>query len=122
MTGPESGDLLVVGWGGTFGAIKAATLQLREAGLPVSAAHLRYINPLPQHLGELIQAFKKVLVPELNLGQLRLLFARNSSSTPKASTKFAASRSPSPNSSAPPKRSWKTGTSIPNFALFTTTI
>jgi 2-oxoglutarate ferredoxin oxidoreductase subunit alpha len=73
VTGPESGDLLLVGWGGTFGAIKAATLQLREAGLAVSAVHVRYLNPLPRRLGDLMKAFRNVLVPELNLGQLRLL-------------------------------------------------
>jgi 2-oxoglutarate/2-oxoacid ferredoxin oxidoreductase subunit alpha len=70
-TGPEKGDVLIVGWGGTFGAIKAATLELRKQGVQVSACHVRYLNPLPQRLGSLMKEFKHVLVPELNLGQLR---------------------------------------------------
>src|SRR5206468_986214 len=68
---PEKGDVLIVGWGGTFGAIKAATLELRKQGVQVSACHVRYLNPLPQRLGSLMKEFKHVLVPELNLGQLR---------------------------------------------------
>ncbi len=70
MTGPESGDLLILGWGSTFGAIKAATLKLREQGVSVSACHLRYLNPLPARLGEVLRSFKHVMVPEMNLGQL----------------------------------------------------
>jgi 2-oxoglutarate ferredoxin oxidoreductase subunit alpha len=73
LTGPEQGELLIIGWGGTFGAIKAATLQLRAAGAAVSAAHLRYLNPMPQSIGDLMKNFRHVLVPELNLGQLRML-------------------------------------------------
>jgi len=73
MTGPESGDVLIIGWGGTFGAIKAATLDMQAAGQKVSACHIRYVNPLPQRLGSILKGFKKILVPELNLGQLRLL-------------------------------------------------
>jgi 2-oxoglutarate ferredoxin oxidoreductase subunit alpha len=73
MTGPESGDVLIVGWGGTFGAIKAATLKLREEGKAVSAVHLRYMNPISEKIGPLMNNFRHVLVPELNLGQLRLL-------------------------------------------------
>ena len=73
MTGPEKGDVLIVGWGSTFGAIKAATLQLREQGGAISACHVRYLNPLPKRLPELCRQFKHVLVPEMNLGQLLLL-------------------------------------------------
>jgi 2-oxoglutarate ferredoxin oxidoreductase subunit alpha len=73
MTGPETGEVLIVGWGSTFGTIKAATLELREAGVSVSACHVRYLNPLPERLPELCKKFKHVLVPEMNLGQLRLL-------------------------------------------------
>ena len=73
MTGPEEGDLLMVGWGGTFGAIKAATLRLREQGAAVSAVHLRYLNPISEKLGPLMKKFRRVLAPELNLGQLRML-------------------------------------------------
>ena len=72
-TGPEKGDVLIVGWGSTFGAIKAATLELREQGVAVSACHVRYLNPLPERLPEACRRFKHVLVPEMNLGQLRLL-------------------------------------------------
>jgi 2-oxoglutarate ferredoxin oxidoreductase subunit alpha len=72
-TGPEHGDVLVIGWGSTFGAIKAATLQLQADGLAVSALHVRYLNPLSSRLGEIMKSFRHILVPELNLGQLRLL-------------------------------------------------
>jgi 2-oxoglutarate ferredoxin oxidoreductase subunit alpha len=70
-TGPEKGDVLIMGWGSTFGAIKAATLELRKQGVQVSACHVRYMNPLPKRLGEMMAEFKQVLVPELNLGQFR---------------------------------------------------
>jgi len=73
LTGPDKGDLLLVGWGSTFGAIKAATLQLRAQGAAVSAAQLRYLNPMPQTIGNLMKNFRQVLVPEMNLGQLRML-------------------------------------------------
>jgi 2-oxoglutarate ferredoxin oxidoreductase subunit alpha len=72
-TGPEKGDVLIMGWGSTFGAIKAATLELRKQGVQVSACHVRYMNPLPKRLGEMMAEFKQVLVPELNLGQFRSL-------------------------------------------------
>ena len=72
-TGPETGDVLLVGWGGTFGAIKAATLQLQEEGIKASACHIRYLNPLPKRLGAVLKQFKHILIPELNLGQLRML-------------------------------------------------
>lgn len=71
--GDAAGDLLVLGWGGTFGSIHTAVVQAREAGQNVSAAHLRYLNPMPSNLGDVLKSFKKVLVPELNTGQLRLL-------------------------------------------------
>src|SRR5690606_14920054 len=71
-TGDDSGDVLLVGWGRTFGALKAATLQLREQGLKVSHCHVRYLNPLPDLAGRLKQ-FRHVIVPELNSGQLRML-------------------------------------------------
>ena len=71
--GDNGGDLLVLGWGGTYGAIVTAVDNARKAGKSVSAAHLRYLNPFPKNLGELMGRFKKVLIPELNMGQLRLL-------------------------------------------------
>ncbi len=72
-TGPETGDVLIVGWGSTFGAIKAATLELQKEGLSVAACHIRYVNPLPKRLGEVMKRFRHVLIPEMNLGQLRML-------------------------------------------------
>ncbi len=68
--GPETGDLLILGWGGTYGALKTATTILRGEGLNVSHAHLRYISPFPSNLGEILKGFKTVVVPELNNGQL----------------------------------------------------
>jgi 2-oxoglutarate ferredoxin oxidoreductase subunit alpha len=69
-TGAETGKLAVVGWGSTFGAIEQAVLRCREAGLDVSHIHLRHIWPLPRNLGELLQGFERVMVPEMNNGQL----------------------------------------------------
>ncbi|MFZ4799847.1 MAG: 2-oxoacid:acceptor oxidoreductase subunit alpha [Bacteroidia bacterium] len=68
--GPETGDLLILGWGGTYGALKTATNILRGEGLNVSHAHLRYISPFPSNLGEILKGFKTVVVAELNNGQL----------------------------------------------------
>jgi 2-oxoglutarate ferredoxin oxidoreductase subunit alpha len=70
VQGDPTGDLLVVGWGSTYGAIKTAVDHSRAKGTKVSMVHLRYLNPLPSNLGEILSRFKKVLVPELNLGQL----------------------------------------------------
>ena len=72
--GGDSGRLLVVGWGGTFGAIASAVDEAREDGLDVASIHLRHLNPFPSNLGEVLRRFERVLVPELNTGQLvRLL-------------------------------------------------
>ena len=73
VTGDESGDLLVLGWGSTYGANLSAVLRARKLGLSVSFAHLRYLNPFPSNLGDVISRFDKVLIPELNLGQLSML-------------------------------------------------
>ncbi len=70
VDGDKEGDLLVVGWGGTFGAIKEAVLKARENGYKVSQAHFRYLNPFPKNTAEVLSKFKTVLVPEINLGQL----------------------------------------------------
>jgi 2-oxoglutarate ferredoxin oxidoreductase subunit alpha len=70
IEGDSSGDVLVVGWGSTYGAIKTAVQRQREKGRSVSHLHLRYLNPLQGNLGELLYQFKTVLVPEMNLGQL----------------------------------------------------
>jgi 2-oxoglutarate ferredoxin oxidoreductase subunit alpha len=68
--GPERGKLLVVGWGGTFGAITSAVEESRNAGQEVSSIHLRHLNPFPSNLGEVLGRFEMILVPELNGGQL----------------------------------------------------
>ena len=68
--GDESGDVLVVGWGSTYGAIRTAVEMLREEGKSVSHVQLRYINPLPKNLGDVLLRYKKIIVPELNMGQL----------------------------------------------------
>jgi 2-oxoglutarate/2-oxoacid ferredoxin oxidoreductase subunit alpha len=71
--GPEQGDLLVVGWGGTYGAIRSAVGSAQAEGKSVASAHIRYLNPFPRNLGDVLSRYNKVLVPELNLGQLSLL-------------------------------------------------
>jgi 2-oxoglutarate ferredoxin oxidoreductase subunit alpha len=73
IRGPKSGDLLLLGWGGTYGAITTAGDRLREMGHKVSTAHLRYLNPMPRNVGDVLGAFKTVVIPEINLGQLRML-------------------------------------------------
>lgn len=73
ITGERSGKLLVIGWGGTHGAITSAVEALRAENYDVSSTNLRYLNPLPPDLGELLKGFDKFLIPELNSGQLCLL-------------------------------------------------
>ena len=70
VIGEASGKVLVIGWGGTFGAITAAIEALQARGASVSQVHLRHLNPFPANLEEVLGNFEKVLVPELNLGQL----------------------------------------------------
>ena len=71
--GPSEGDVLVVGWGSTYGAIRSAVERLQAEGWQVSHAHLRHLNPFPANTEQVLRSFKKVLVPEVNLGQLSLL-------------------------------------------------
>ena len=73
VQGEKGGDLLVIGWGGTYGAISSATKALQDEGFSISSIHLRYLNPFPNDLNDLLSSFKKILVPELNLGQLSTL-------------------------------------------------
>jgi len=73
VVGETSGELLVLGWGSTYGAILTAVLRAQSDGLPISHAHLRYLNPFPKNLGDVISQFDRVLIPEMNLGQLRML-------------------------------------------------
>jgi 2-oxoglutarate ferredoxin oxidoreductase subunit alpha len=70
---PEGGDLLVLGWGSTFGVNRTAVQRARTKGKSVSQAHLRYLNPFPKNLGDVVKRYKKVLIPENNMGQLLLL-------------------------------------------------
>jgi 2-oxoglutarate ferredoxin oxidoreductase subunit alpha len=69
-SGPETGKVLVLGWGSTYGAIKTAVTELQAAGHAVSHAHIKYMRPFPKNLGSIIAGFDKVLIPELNNGQL----------------------------------------------------
>jgi 2-oxoglutarate/2-oxoacid ferredoxin oxidoreductase subunit alpha len=66
----EHARVLVLGWGSTYGPIGAACRALRQRGLPIAQAHLRHLNPLPANLGEVLAGYDKVVVPEMNLGQL----------------------------------------------------
>jgi 2-oxoglutarate ferredoxin oxidoreductase subunit alpha len=66
----EGAELLVLGWGSTYGVIRAAARRVREKDVPVAVAHLRHVHPLPANTGEVVRRFPKVLVPELNTGQL----------------------------------------------------
>ncbi len=68
--GESSGQLLVLGWGGTFGALRSAVERAQKAGHSVAHLHLKHINPFPKNLGELLVKYQQVLIPELNLGQL----------------------------------------------------
>jgi 2-oxoglutarate ferredoxin oxidoreductase subunit alpha len=75
VDGGNEGELLVLGWGSTSGVIRTACEKLRAEGVRVANAHLRYINPFPANLGAVLGSFQRVLIPELNSGQLRLLIA-----------------------------------------------
>jgi 2-oxoglutarate ferredoxin oxidoreductase subunit alpha len=68
--GPDRGKLLVIGWGSTYGSITAAVNEFQQQGKSVSHVHLRHLNPLPADLGEILSRFEKILVPEMNMGQL----------------------------------------------------
>ncbi|ADU66849.1 2-oxoacid:acceptor oxidoreductase subunit alpha [Desulfurispirillum indicum] len=73
INGADSGEVLVISWGGTYGAVKGAVDRLISEGKSVSSINLRWINPMPKNLGSVISRFKKVLIPELNTGQLSVL-------------------------------------------------
>jgi 2-oxoglutarate ferredoxin oxidoreductase subunit alpha len=70
INGPATGEVLVVGWGGTYGAITAAVEEAQAEGKAVASVHLRYLNPLPPDLGHILRQYRRVLVPEINSGQL----------------------------------------------------
>lgn len=69
-SGPDTGDLLVLGWGSTYGAIKSAAAELQAQGKSVAHAHLRHMRPFPRNLGDMLKRYKHVLIPEINNGQL----------------------------------------------------
>ncbi len=71
--GPARGDLLILGWGSTYGAIRSAVERLQAQGRSVAHAHLRHLNPFPRNTGDVVGAYRRVLIPEVNLGQLSLL-------------------------------------------------
>ena len=73
VAGPERGDLLILGWGSTYGSLRTATERLQRQGHAVAHAHLRHLNPLPRNTGEVLAGYRRVLIPEINSGQLRLL-------------------------------------------------
>jgi 2-oxoglutarate ferredoxin oxidoreductase subunit alpha len=73
LHGDDSGDVLVVGWGGTFGALRQATIRLRALGRKVSHVQLRWLHPFNPELEPLLRRFRRVLVPELNMGQLLMV-------------------------------------------------
>ena len=69
LEGPEDADLLVVGWGGTYGALVSAVADLQQEGKSIALAHFNYLNPLPGNTREILNNHKKILVCELNMGQ-----------------------------------------------------
>jgi 2-oxoglutarate ferredoxin oxidoreductase subunit alpha len=70
---PDGADLLVLSWGGTYGPVAAGVRRVRQNGHRVAHAHLHYLNPFPRNTGDVVRAYERVLVPEINLGQLRKL-------------------------------------------------
>ena len=73
VQGPQQGDLLVLSWGGTYGACTTAVQRAQAHDRSVAHAHLRWLNPFPANLGDILGAYERVLIPELNMGQLSLL-------------------------------------------------
>jgi 2-oxoglutarate/2-oxoacid ferredoxin oxidoreductase subunit alpha len=73
VDGPTQGDLLLLSWGGTFGSVRSAAEELRAQGKKVAHVHLRWLNPMPKNLGEVLRRYPKVMVPEVNDGQLAFL-------------------------------------------------
>jgi len=73
VMGDKDADILVVGWGGTYGAITDAITDLRERGYKVAQVHFKYINPMPKNTEEVLKRYKHILVPEINFGQLAMI-------------------------------------------------
>jgi len=70
VDGDEDADLLVLGWGSTFGVIRAGARRARRDGRKVATLHIRYLNPMARNLGDVLGSYDKILIPELNTGQL----------------------------------------------------
>lgn len=77
IEGDPQADILLIGWGSTYGSLKTAVLQCLEQGLKIASIHLRYLNPLPNDLGALLKNYKKILVAELNSGHLCQIIRAN---------------------------------------------
>jgi 2-oxoglutarate ferredoxin oxidoreductase subunit alpha len=73
VNGPKEGDVLVLSWGSTYGAAHTAAENLRKKGMNIADTNLRYLNPFPNNLGEILNSYKRILIPEMNKGQLQLL-------------------------------------------------
>lgn len=87
VTGKEKGGMLVLGWGSAYGAVRTAVDEAAKEGLEISAANLKFLNPLPPDLGKILKDFKKVLIPEENDGQLAFLIKANFHIEPVSYTK-----------------------------------
>jgi 2-oxoglutarate ferredoxin oxidoreductase subunit alpha len=70
VDGDPDAEVLVLGWGSSYGTIRAAARRVRLAGKPVAVAHLHHLNPLPLNTGDVVRSYRKVIVPEMNMGQL----------------------------------------------------
>ena len=70
VTGDKKADVLVLGWGSSYGAITQAVNRLNKKGIKVASAHLTFVNPFPDNTGEILSKYKKIIIPELNAGQL----------------------------------------------------
>jgi 2-oxoglutarate/2-oxoacid ferredoxin oxidoreductase subunit alpha len=70
VEGPANGDVLLASWGGTFGSVRAAAVALRAQGKAVGHAHFRWLNPMPKNTAQVLRSYKKIVVPEVNAGQL----------------------------------------------------
>ena len=75
VEGNAAAQVLIVSWGGTYGAVSTAAEDCNRAGIALAHAHLNYLNPFPANLGDIVRRYRKVVVPELNMGQLRLLLS-----------------------------------------------
>ena len=73
IMGPDKGDLLIIGWGSSYGAIKTAYDRLTDEGKVLSYVHLKHLNPFPANLGEILDRFERIYIPEMNLGQLKTI-------------------------------------------------